>query len=185
MDTEKWKAQIDRITTEFTNSFGSLSEAQLNWTPAPTTWSIAQNIDHLIIINKSYYPVIDSVRRGKYKVPIPGRFAFMVNFMGNMILNGVQPNRKRKIRTFRIWQPSESNIPADIIDRFCSHQEELKSLIAGSIDLLDKNIIISSPANRNIVYKLDTAFDIIVTHEQRHFEQSREMLKLMKEQKVY
>jgi hypothetical protein len=40
--------------------------------------------------------------------------------------------------------------------------------------------VISSPANKNIVYKLETAFDIIVSHEQRHLEQAKEILQLMK-----
>jgi hypothetical protein len=62
---------------------------------------------------------------------------------------------------------------------FEKHQSELKKLIEDSSDLLDKSTIISSPANRNIVYKLETAFDIIVTHERRHFEQAKEIEKLI------
>lgn len=42
-------------------------------------------------------------------------------------------------------------------------------------DLIQQGAIISSPANRNIVYTLETAFDIIVAHEQRHLEQAREI----------
>ena len=33
----------------------------------------------------------------------------------------------------------------------------------------------TAKANKNIVYKLETAFDIIVTHEERHFEQAKEV----------
>lgn len=49
-------------------------------------------------------------------------------------------------------------------------------MIKNSEDLLVNGIVISSPANKNIVYKLETAFNIIVTHEQRHFEQAKEVL---------
>jgi len=52
-------------------------------------------------------------------------------------------------------------------------------MIAGCSDLLDKGTIISSPANKNIVYKLEMAFDIITTHEQRHFEQAKEVLAVL------
>jgi hypothetical protein len=32
----------------------------------------------------------------------------------------------------------------------------------------------NSPANRNMVYTLERAFDIIVVHERRHFQQAME-----------
>ena len=66
--------------------------------------------------------------------------------------------------------PSQSTINADILDRFLQHQEELADFIDSCADLVDQKQIISSPANRNIVYPLSRAFDIIVAHEQRHLE---------------
>jgi hypothetical protein len=45
-------------------------------------------------------------------------------------------------------------------------------------EFVERDVVISSPANRNIVYKLKTAFDIIMSHEQRHFEQAKEVLNL-------
>jgi hypothetical protein len=35
------------------------------------------------------------------------------------------------------------------------------------------------------VYKLEKAFEIIVTHEQRHFQQAKEVLDLLKKETVY
>lgn len=176
METNK----IDQITNDFKEKFGKLSAEQLNWKPNAQTWSIAQNIDHLIVINESYYPVIKSVREGTYKVPFMGKIGFMVNSMGKMILNAVEPTRKKKIKTFSIWEPSVSSISPDILARFEKHQEELKKMISDSKDLVEKGVVISSPANKNIVYKLGTAFDIIVTHEQRHLQQAKEVLAQLK-----
>jgi hypothetical protein len=99
-----------------------------------------------------------------------------VRFFGKVIPDSVQPDRRKKMKTFPIWQPSQSEIAADILQQFENHQEQLKNLIESSSDLLDQRAIISSPANKNIVYTLETAFDIIVTHERRHFEQAKEVL---------
>ena len=52
----------------------------------------------------------------------------------------------------------------------------ISTFVRGCKDLLEKGTVISSPANKNIVYKLENAFDIITTHEQRHLEQAREVL---------
>jgi hypothetical protein len=174
--TTRFTHKIDETTNAFKKSFGMLTVEQLNFKPNPETWSIAQNIDHLIVINETYYPVIKSLREGSYKLPFMAKLGFMVNFLGNMILGSVQPDRKRKMKTFPIWEPAKSEISADILTRFEKHQTELKNMISGCEDLLQQGTIISSPANKNIVYKLETAFDIITTHEQRHLEQAKEVL---------
>ena len=174
MDTGRWTNQIDATTSDFQNHFGNLTEAELNWKPDSKTWSVAQNLHHLMVINKTYFPVIDAVRNTRYKTPWIGKINFMVNFFGNTILKSVSPDRKRKMKTFPLWEPSAGTIEKDILKKFASHQDELKALIVSSSDLLDQGKIISSPANKNIVYTLKCAFDIIVTHERRHLEQAKE-----------
>jgi len=51
-------------------------------------------------------------------------------------------------------------------------------MIAGRWRLIEKQPIISSPANRIIVYKLETAFGIMVAHEKRHLGQEKEVNQL-------
>lgn len=177
MNTQKWTSQIDQITGDFKQSFGDLTAEQLNWQPNQGRWSVAQNIEHLIVLNSTYFPVVDNIRKGTYKVPFVGKLNFMASFFGKLILKAVQPEAKRKTKTFPVWEPSQSNIGHDILDRFARHQEDLKKLIEGCSDLLEKKTVISSPANRNIVYTLETAFDIIIAHERRHLKQAKSSLK--------
>src|SRR5581483_6680274 len=147
MNTEKWTSRIDKITPMFKETFGSLNEEELNKKPAQDVWSIGQNIDHLIVINKSYYPVIDSVKNGTFKKPFSAKLGFVVNFFGNFIFNSVQPDRKNRIKTRPVWEPSKSNIPTDIVSKFEKEQQNLKEAIIKSSDLLDKGTVISSPLN--------------------------------------
>ncbi|GJM27726.1 MAG: hypothetical protein DHS20C17_03610 [Cyclobacteriaceae bacterium] len=178
---ERWMNQIDEITDAFKQSFGMLTIELLNWKPNQNTWSIGQNLDHLIVINGSYYPVIKAVREGTYKLPFIAKFDFMVSFFGRTVLKAVQPDRKKKMKTFPVWEPTKSGIKSDIWERFDKQQTDLKRLIQSCSDLLERGTIISSPANRNIVYKLETSFDIIVSHEWRHFEQSMEIERIRKQ----
>lgn len=174
-----WTNELDKVTQEVEMLFGNLTEAELNWKPQPGTWSIAQNLEHLIVVNETYYPVLTSLKNGTYKVPFMAKLGFMVSFLGNTVLNAVQPDRKKKMKTFPIWEPSNSQVKSDIILLFKNHQTELQQNIEDAKELLKNDVVISSPANRNIVYKLETAFDIIVTHEQRHLEQAREILSIL------
>jgi len=174
-----WIKEIDQLTEDFRTTFGSLSHEQMNWKPDASIWSIAQNIDHLIVINETYFPILESLRNGTYKPPFTAKIGFLVTFFGNTILEASQPDRKKKMKTFSIWEPSGSEISGDILKKFTQHQSELKSQIEQSMYLTGRGTVISSPSNRYIVYSLQTAFDVIVTHERRHFEQAKEVLQQM------
>ena len=181
---DKWCTQIDEITHHFRQAFGSLTPEELNWRPNAQTWSIGQNMDHLIVINGTYFPVIQAVRAGTYRLPFQAKFNWVVVFLGRTVLKAVQPDRRKKMKTFPIWEPTSSQVPANIWERFEAQQEALKALVQASADLLDHGTVISSPANRHIVYKLETAFDIIVAHERRHFEQAKELDGIRKHTKI-
>jgi hypothetical protein len=177
---QDWKNELDYNLKQFERRFGQLSETQLNKIPAPGTWSIAQNIQHLIIINESYYPIFQALINETYKRPLISYFGFVVKYMGLTILKSAQPDRKRKSKTFPIWNPQKSDIPGDILFQLMEHHEKLKEWIRKLSPYLDHRTIINSPANRNVPYRLITALDIIVAHERRHLVQASEVLKVFK-----
>ena len=172
---EKWNDQIDKMTTNFFEHFSQLNNEEMNYKPEPETWSISQNIAHLLEVNNSYFPVFKNLESGNNRLPFIARFGFMASFFGNLIKKSVEPSRKKKIKTFPVWQPSESNFSSEILSHFKSSQEELKSYIANFPEHIEKKKVISSPANKNIVYRLETALDIIIIHQERHFYQALEI----------
>ena len=172
-----WQQRIDIQTERVKTLFGILSEEELNKKSNAKSWSISQNLQHLIVINSSYFPEIQSIRSGNQKLGFLSKFAFVRKFFGKMIIAGVQPDRKKKMKTFPIWEPAQFNGRNNLIEAFVEHQEILKKLITDSEDLLLKNAVIASPANKNIVYSIVDAFEIIVTHEERHVNQAVELLK--------
>jgi hypothetical protein len=172
----EWVNDLDEIAHDFMNSFGDLDPSTLNWKPSHKTWSIAQNIDHLIRINESYFPQLEEMHMGRYQPPVISRLGFLLSFFGKSILQSVQPGNDKKRITFPIWEPTVSDIDIDIIKQFTTHQEKLKQKIKNSADLIAQNAIIASPANKWIVYRLETAFNIIILHERRHLKQSQALL---------
>jgi hypothetical protein len=179
-EMKNWTSTLDNITKQSQTEFGTLTNEELNWKPNSSTWSIAQNLDHLIVVNETYYPVLASLKEGTYKTPFTAKIGFIVSFLGKTVLKAVQPDRQKKMNTFPIWEPSTSKVSEDILKKFEIHQNVLKQKIEEAKGLIEQGVVISSPANRNIVYKLETAFDIIVSHEQRHLEQAKEILHIIK-----
>jgi uncharacterized damage-inducible protein DinB len=173
-----WLQRIDQQTDRVNTFFGKLTDEQLYRKPGEKIWSVAENLQHLIVINNSYFPAIEIIRAGKQKLGFLSKFAFIRKFFGKMIIAGVQADRKKKMKTFAVWQPAHFKSSENLIETFVKHQESIKKLISDSEDLLLKNAIIASPANKNIVYSLADAFEIIVTHEERHVNQAAELLKV-------
>jgi len=171
---QQWQQKIDALTGEFKERFGDLPADELNRKPNAQTWSIAENMKHLISVNESYFPILEQMKQGRYKTSLMARVPFFVNFMGNTILKSVAPDRRKKMSTFPMWEPVTAAIEGDIVNDFAKHQGRLKEAIAGSENLLQAKAVISSPANRNIVYTLEKAFEIIVAHEERHLNQAIE-----------
>lgn len=175
MKSDRWSKDLDALTNSFKSEFASLTADEINWKPNAQQWSVAQCIHHLIVVNESYYPILDQVRNKTYYTPHYGKIGFITKFFGKIVLDAVNPDRRKKMKTFPIWEPAISLVRSDILDQFEKHQQELKHLITSSEDLIENGTVISSPANRMIVYKLETAFDIMVAHEKRHLEQAREI----------
>lgn len=161
----------------FEAAFDKLNEEQLNWKPHDNVWSIAQNIEHIIIINETYFPIFDAIYHNTYAKPFLSRISFIPSILGSFILKSVQPDRKNKIKTFPIWEPNRSS--TGIINVLIEHHKTLITNIERINDRKLEKIIISSPANRHIVYSLSKALEIIATHEKRHLEQAKEILQII------
>ena len=169
---EQWYYRIDTVTSKFQTTFGNWEESQLNHRPSGGGWSVAEILQHLIILNSSYFPLIEKLHAGTLELPWTARFPSITKRFGKMIYKSVLPETKRKAKTMSVWEPHRSEIPPGILDRFVSHQQKLKETIASSESLVRQHAIISSPANRFIVYPIDMLFDILVAHEERHLAQA-------------
>ena len=153
-----------------------LATEQLQYKINTKTWSIAEILAHIIVVNESYYPTFQALQDGKHQKPWLGKFGFWVSFLGKLILKAVEPQRIKKIKTFKIWEPENFKIDQNILTKFNNHQQELIGKIKLLTQQVDLKTVIASPANANIIYRLETALNIIVAHEQRHWNQIKEIL---------
>lgn len=179
MNVEKaiqiWHKRLDDVTQKVESEFGSLSSDQLNWKLSAEKWSIAEVLEHLNLVNASYEKVLSDAVAGTSDMGFTGKLGFIVNFLGDMIYKSVEPTRAKRMKTFPVWEPAQSNVSVEVISDFKKHQALIKQLITDNKQLLEKDIVIPSPANRYIVYKLRKAVEIVVSHEERHLNQAMEV----------
>lgn len=173
VSTQQWQARIDKTSAYFKEHFEVLTPEQLTKQPNDQSWSVAQIIDHLSKVSRSYYPIFDQISHGTYRQSWAAKLNFLTDFFGKLILKSVQPANQKKTKTLSPWAPTVGDSATDVIPTFLENQERLKQLIVESKELIENNFVISSPANRMVVYTVGTAFEIIVSHQERHLEQAK------------
>ncbi|MFC4873233.1 DinB family protein [Negadavirga shengliensis] len=166
---DNWQMELANIAWEFEQTLKKSNVTDLNRKPGSQSWSIAEIISHLILVNTSYFPTFKQLLKNEYKPPLLGRVPMLGKKVGEMILDAMK--KPRKTKTFEIWQPSSQLYDKTILDRFFDQQHQLSSYVQKLEPLLEKGVMIASPANKWVVYSLDQAIEIILTHEKRHLGQ--------------
>jgi len=174
-DLEDIIIELDSNSTEIINKFKGLATDDLNWKSSEERWSVGQCIDHLIITSKQYYPIIESIINGDKKKTIWENLPLWPSMIGKMIVNGSRPGTKR-LKTFPVFMPSQSNISDQIFNYFITSQEKLKKLLEDLPDINISKTIITSPVSKYITYSLKDCLTLIVVHQKRHILQAEEVL---------
>ena len=165
--------QLHAVTADVESAFGSLTPDQLNWKPSPSEWSIAQCLEHLIVINGSYFPVFERVERGQFTPTFKERLPLLPRVFGPLVLKAVSPESPRRYKAAAPFQPSSSALAGDIVARFVTHQQEVARHLEAAAGLHPERLVITSPVASFVTYSLLDAFRILVAHEQRHLAQAR------------
>ena len=168
--------QLHTVTADVESAFGNLTADQLNWKPGPSQWSIAQCLEHLIVINGSYFPVFERIERGQFTPNFMERLPLLPRVLGPLVLKAVSPESPRRYKTASSFQPSGSAISGDIVARFVTHQQKVARHLEAAVNLQPERFVITSPVASFVTYSLLDACRIIVAHEQRHVAQARRVM---------
>jgi hypothetical protein len=171
-------AEAEQVQTSVKVAFGGLSEQQINWKPSADAWSIAQCLEHLMLLNAPYFRIIEDILRGRRKASLMERVPLLPTVFGRLVLSAVQPGAKQKVRARPTFAPSSTPMDVGILDRFSTHQNELIRLMKASAELPIGRIIITSVVSRYVTYSLLDAYRILAAHEQRHLRQADRLMRM-------
>lgn len=153
--------------------FSGLSEAQLNWKPAPDKWSIAQCLDHLTVAAKkfdSYFTV--ALARGRKKWRVNTAPAYRPSWMGGWLIKLVTPETGRNLTAPKVFRPSESSIQGTL-ESFLEQQGRFIEFVRKTDGVDYNKTRLRSPVTPLIRYSLADAYVVTVVHGQRHLAQAR------------
>lgn len=151
-----------------------LNADQLNWRPSDDKWSIAQCLEHTLVGADLYCeklrPAIERAR-GK-RLSTAGYIQPRHTLLGHFILRAVEPTVRRAMSSPKIFAPTHSKISDDVVDRFIQSHENISYLISDCDGLNLSKLKLSSPVARMIRINAADAFEILVTHAERHLNQA-------------
>ncbi len=165
--------ELGAIAARAREVFGRLSAAQLNWKPGANEWSVGQVFDHLITTNRCFFPDMERVASGERKASLWERVSPLSGVFGRLVLRALDPAKGMKTKAPKVFMPAQSDVSADVIERFAAHQEELTARMRATAGRDLARTVVTSPVNALATYSLLDAYRIVVAHERKHFEQAR------------
>lgn len=164
--------ELESAGSDARQSFGSLSEKQLNWKPSEKGWSVAQCLDHLIRSNVEFDDDWPKLHTGTRTSSFVEKWSPLTGFWGRFLIKTLANDAKKaKAPSKAIVPPSD--IEPGIVDRFIENIEVTNKNIAACNGLDLKKTILTSPFLGIVTYNLDDAFSILVEHTKRHIRQAK------------
>lgn len=168
--------ELELVVADSRASFGKMSAAQINWKPSEKDWSIAQCFEHVIVTNELYFPNIQKVIDGQHRNKLFSKVPFGTDLIAFAMKNSLNPEQSRKMRTFKMFEPSVSDVRETIIEDFATNQKNLMDLAAAARSLDVHRIKIAEPLSPALNLRLIDAFEILSMHSRRHFLQANRLV---------
>jgi hypothetical protein len=173
-DLEGVVVQLKSVSEDIKKSFDGLSSEQLNWKPAPESWSIAQCLDHLIKSNEEFYPELDKLADGTRKNTFWQSWSPLSGIAGSFLVSTLKKD-SQKVKTNEKMTPP-SDIEGDIVERFLRHQDVFadKLRLTGGAEW--RKVVLTSPFVKIMTYRMDVGLQALIEHEKRHVRQAKRVM---------
>ena len=149
---------------------GGLSEAQLNWQPAPSCWSVGQCLEHICITNDKYLVAIEGALQGKPDAAVEQ--ITLGPFAGWFLRKFVEPSpHSNSVGAPGKIKPSEK-VGTEILERFLASNRACRELIVGARSKNVNRIRFWNPILPGIRFTVGAGFELISSLERRHLLQA-------------
>jgi hypothetical protein len=165
--------EAEQVNSDARQLVAGLSDSQLNWKPAPDSWSIAQCLDHLAVTGEKFDQYFArAISRGREKRPASGAVAYRPTMLGGWLVRQLLPEAARKVPAPKVFKPSENSTIKDALERFLKQQEKFLAFCNHARGIDYNKTRLRSPVTPLMRYSLADAFVITVVHGQRHLAQA-------------
>ncbi len=166
-----WIREIDLVTEKFKGTFSDFTRGEMNFKPEKKVWSIAQNIEHVILLNSSYFEYFEEIRNVNHSLPETEDLDTKAQESVIALKPFTSPQRLKRTNTWDIWQPKQGFIEKNILRDFEESQLQFKNYVKSFEDLPLSETFIRYPGHLDLLFKLDDCIEFLIEHENRHWNQ--------------
>ena len=154
---------------------GGLSDAQGNWQPRETAWSIAQCLDHMARGNTLYAAAMHkALETGADRKPAQG--PIQPGWFGRFFIRTLDAPPKRKMQAPKKIVPASQMAIREALQAFLRSQEDLRAVIRDGAGLDLNRIRFRNPFIGFLRFTVGTGLLIITAHDRRHLWQAERVL---------
>ncbi len=166
------KSEAEAVAKEARALTDGMDAIALMKRPASGGWSVAENLQHLILTADAMLPlaetVISALERDGGKASRPCG----LGLMGWLLTKSLEPPPRLKTRTAPPFEPVSVGDPLTLRDRFLERNANLGRLIARGTGLATDTVQVASPFNARVKYNAYAALRIVLVHARRHLWQA-------------
>ncbi|HET7250977.1 MAG TPA: DinB family protein [Gemmatimonadales bacterium] len=155
---------------------GSLSDAELNWHPAPGSWSIGQCLQHLATGTDEVLPAIDRTIATARERQLVSEGPVRYGLLARMMVQSMEPPVKWRMKTNRMFQPRAEPLQRDaVLVELTASRGRMLDRVRQSTGLDLRRAIVVSPVSRLIRVPLGAYLAFLAAHDRRHLWQARQV----------
>lgn len=177
-ELEGYRKQFEGAPEEFQKLIEGLSDEQFNWRPGEDRWSMAECIDHLVMIgtimNRNIDEALEKAEARGLRSDGPFKYGALGNWFVRAV-SGSEAARKKKFKAPKTYTPTSNHSISRLDSAFRKLQTEYVERLkrADGVDLV--RVKIPSPITRLIRLSLGQWFALLAGHQERHLQQAKDV----------
>jgi uncharacterized damage-inducible protein DinB len=162
LERQRLLAHLDMTSAWLMDEVSGLSEAQLAFRPSPEAWSVAQVLDHLVVVAPIYWQDLQRA------LATPPRDLVPRDTDAHILWYGIDRTNREQAIPSEVPQAKRRDLET-LLDAYRTHHTRLRQYVTTTTDDLRRHLVArqGSDAYQWIL--------LISTHEQRHILQIREI----------
>jgi hypothetical protein len=166
--------EVQKVTQEARRLVAGRNLAHLTTNLEPTSWSVAQCLDHLALTTIAVLPAISAAIARAPRLTVNRKLK--TGALTRLFLRKLEPPYRWRMSVHSALAPGQRDFNF-VWEAFEETQAQLATTIRGAIGLAIDQVIVESPVYSRLKYNVYGALRMIAAHERRHLCQMERILK--------
>ncbi len=168
-------ADLDSADERARRIVGEVSDAQANWQPRKSAWSIAQCLDHLSRTNAAYATALRTALSDAKPVGYGFSGPIAPGWFSRWFIGSLEPPPKKKMRSPKTIIPALHANKDDVLQSFLRSQNDVRSVVhqGASYDL--NRLRFRNPFVGAVRFTVGAGLLVVAAHDRRHLWQAEQV----------